>query len=84
MERETEKLNPIRRNQKHWIVLKSTAFGHRLESRNFECFFGMEESERRHSCEVTKDNFRILIGGKLDGEVIEDNPAISDIERSVR
>jgi hypothetical protein len=38
------RLNPIRRNQKCWIVLKESAFGHRLESRKFEGLFGMEES----------------------------------------
>jgi hypothetical protein len=39
------RLNQGRRTQKYWIVLKRTAFIHRLENRNFEYFFWMDESE---------------------------------------
>jgi hypothetical protein len=50
-DRETEKqrnrrLNPVRKNQKCWIILKLTAFVHHLENRNFERFFESEESKR--------------------------------------
>jgi hypothetical protein len=38
-------LNPAKRNRETWILLKQTAFGHRLKSRNFERCFGLEESD---------------------------------------
>jgi hypothetical protein len=42
------RLNPVRRNQKCCIVLKSTSFVHHLEGvgRNFEHLFEIEESKR--------------------------------------
>jgi hypothetical protein len=38
------RFNPVRRNQKCWSVLKSITFVHHLENRNFERFFGSDES----------------------------------------